>query len=386
MEMQDSQIQIHLDAPNIGDLEKKQIGECLDSTFVSTHGPFVPEFEANFSRFLDCNSSVAVQSGTAGLHMALHELGIKEGDEVILPVLTFISTANVVKYVGAKPVFVDVDPITWTIDTTLVEEAVTNKTKAIMPVHLFGNPCAMDNLLAIAKKNNLYIIEDATESFGSKVMGRHTGTLGDFGVFSFNGNKMITTGGGGMIVGSDKDGISHIRFLVNQARDEKRGYFHPEIGFNYRMTNLEASLGLAQLERLPEFIEKKKEFHNAYRKSFTGYEEIQLQKAFNKSETIWWLTSLTVDTEKVNMSITDIQTRLKDQGVPSRRIFTPIVEFPAYSEADKGRFKQAYRIYEKGLCLPGSTLNEIDSIEYAADVLIHILTDQGLKQFHTGVL
>jgi len=194
---------IHLDSPNLGDLEKEYLIKCIDSGFVSTYGPFVPEFEKKFANFLNCSVAVSVQSGTAGLHMAIYELGIGEGDEVIIPALTFVSTANAVKYVGAKPVFADVDPITWNIDPNSIRKLVNKKTKAIIAVHLYGNPCSMDEILTISRQNNLFLIEDATESLGSKYMGQATGNFGDFGVFSFNGNKIITTGGGGMIVGKN---------------------------------------------------------------------------------------------------------------------------------------------------------------------------------------
>ena len=225
-------MKIYLDKPNLGTLEKRSVNACLESSFVSTFGPFVSDFEKEFANFVGHGDAVSLQSGTAGLHMALYELGIGEGDEVILPVLTFVATANAIKYVGARPVFVDVDPLTWNVDPARVENAVTDKTRAIIPVHLFGNPCAMDDIVSIAKKYDLFIIEDATESLGAKYRGKYTGTFGDFGVFSFNGNKVITTGGGGMIIGNDKVRIKHIRFLINQARDEEKGYFHQEIGFN----------------------------------------------------------------------------------------------------------------------------------------------------------
>ncbi|MEA2031582.1 MAG: LegC family aminotransferase [candidate division Zixibacteria bacterium] len=370
--------QIYLDDPNVGENEKKHLNRCIDSTFVSTHGPFVPEFESKFAHFLDCKKAVALQSGTAGLHMALYELGIGEGDEVILPALTFVATANAIKYVGATPVFVDVDPLTWNMDPTHVEDSISHRTKAIISVHLYGNPCAMDEIVSIARHHNLYVIEDATESLGAKYKGKFTGTFGDFGVFSFNGNKVITTGGGGMVLGSDEERVEHIRFLVNQARDEQKGYCHPEVGFNYRMTNIEAALGLAQLERLSEFIEKKKRFYEIYNQAFESINGLQLQRAYAGSESMWWLTSLVIDTQKVGLSIPEIQMKLKERGVPTRRIFTPIVEFPPYFENDKSKYAQAYNIYENGLNLPSSTLNSSKGIEFTADTLISIVNRSAL--------
>ena len=368
-------LQTYLDDPNVGSLEKEYLNTCIDSTFISTHGPFVHEFESKFAHFLDCNGAVALQSGTAGLHMALYELGIGEGDEVILSALTFVATANAIKYVGAKPVFVDVDPVTWTIDPDYIEHSITDKTKAIIPIHIFGNPCAMDEISSIAQNHNLYLIEDATESLGAKYREKFTGTFGDFGVFSFNGNKVITTGGGGMLLGSDKERLEHIKFLVNQARDEEKGYYHPEVGFNYRMTNIEAALGLAQLKKLSEFLDKKRRFYAIYSHAFENIDELQLQQPYPGSESVWWLTSVVIDTKNIGKSVSEIQIKLRDRGVMTRRIFMPVVEFPPYFENKKGKYHQAYRIYENGLSLPGSTLNTDETIDFAANTLIRILDE-----------
>ena len=377
------QVRISLDDPNLGELEKEALIGCLDSGFISTYGPYVQKFEKTFADFLGFGKAVALQSGTAGLHTALYELGIGEGDEVIVPVLTFVATANAVRYVGARPVFVDVDPLTWNMDPSQIEPSITEKTKAIIAVHLYGNPCAMDEIVSVARRYNLFLIEDATESLGAKYKGKYTGTLGDFGVFSFNGNKVITTGGGGMIVGSNNERIRHIKFIVNQARDEQSGYFHPEIGFNYRMTNLEASLGLAQLKRLAEFIQKKKYFYDLYSQAFEKLGEFRLQKSYTESESMWWLTSGIVDTQDMSLNVADIQVKLRERGVPTRRIFMPLVEFPPYYEVDKEKYPQAYRIYDHGINLPSSTLNSNEAIASAADTLIRVLEDASMKKSHT---
>ena len=269
---------IELDAPNLGGQEKDYLGKAIDSNFISTFGPLVPEFEGKFARYLNVKKAVSTQNGTAGIHIALHELGIKDGDEVIVPALTFVATANPVMYVGARPVFVDVDSSTWNISPEEIEKNITEKTKAIIPVHLYGNPCDMEEICKIARKYSLYVIEDATESLGATYKNRYTGTFGDLGIFSFNGNKTITTGGGGMVVGNDEKRLEHIKFLVNQARDEAKGYYHSEIGFNYRMTNIEAPLGLAQLERLDEFLRKKEIFHNIYHEELRKVSSVRFQE------------------------------------------------------------------------------------------------------------
>ena len=361
---------IHLDAPNLGGLEKDYLNKAIDANFVSTIGPFVSEFENKFAGYLGIKGAVSTQSGTAAIHIALHELGIGAGDEVIVPALTFVATGNPVVYVGAEPVFADVDPLTWNIDPQDFEKKITKKTKAVIPVHIYGNPCDMEKIMEIAKKNRISVIEDATESLGATYKDQHTGTMGDFGCFSFNGNKVITTGGGGMVIVKETKRLDHIKFLVNQARDESKGYFHPEIGFNDRMTNIEAALGLAQLERLNEFLNKKRAFNNIYRAELESSGDICFQGSYENTESASWLTSFVF---RKDMDISTLQKRLFEKGVPTRRIFTPVVEFPPYSSYRKEDYINSYGVYNKGLSLPSSTLNSEDDIYRASKALKEII-------------
>jgi len=365
-------MKIELDAPNVGELEKEYLNRCIDSSFVSTYGPFVPEFEEKFAKYLGVRKAVSTQSGTAAIHIALYELGIGPGDEVIVPVLTFVATVNPVMYVGATPVFVDVDLKTWNINPYEVEKVITSHTKAIIPVHLYGNPCDMDALMDISKRYGIPIIEDATESLGATYKGKYTGTFGKFGCFSFNGNKIITTGGGGMVVTDDEKAADHIKFLVNQARDASKGYYHPEIGFNYRMTNLEASLGLAQFERLEEFLEKKRRFKKIYEEKLVSVKGIEFQREYEGARSSWWLTSILLG-DNVQISVERLQKKLRGKGIPTRRIFMPIVEFPPYKRFAKGEYKNAYYIYERGLNLPSSTVNSYEITRNAAEVIAEVL-------------
>lgn len=365
---------IELDSPNLGVLEKKYLCECIDSNYVSTVGPFVPKFEKTFAKYLHVEHTVSLQSGTAALHMALVELGITTGDEVILPSLTFVATANPIRYVGATPVFVDVDPITWNISPKEIEKAITSKTKAIIPVHLYGNPCDMSVIMEIAEKHQLFVIEDATESLGAKYNNIYTGTIGDIGCFSFNGNKLITTGGGGMVVAKSKDHANHIRFLANQARDVSKGYYHTEIGYNMRMTNLEASLGLAQMERLNGFIEKKQKFNTIYRDILDEIPFIKFQNENINAISAWWLSSLTIEHPK--MDIPSIQRELQLKKIPSRRLFSPINKFPPYHQYNgPKKFPVSEFLYEYGLNLPSSTVNNDDDIRYIAETIKEICSD-----------
>lgn len=374
-----------LDDPNLGELEKSYLARCIDSSFVSTFGPFVPEFEAVFARFLGTPGAVSVQSGTAGLHLALHELGLGPGDEVLVPALTFIASANPVSYTGAKPVFVDVDAATWNMDPDAAELRITERTRAMVIVHLYGRLCDMERLAGIARRHNLYLVEDATEALGSRYNGRPAGTLGEMGVFSFNGNKLITTGGGGMVVGPDPQRLEHIRFLANQARREDAGYFHPEIGFNYRMTNLEAALGLAQMQRLHEFIEAKRRIHAIYADTFRNVEEIRLQEPCEGADDVVWLNALTIDTERTGKGIPEIMETLKQSGIPTRRLFMPLVCFPPYFEGNrKESCPRATGIYSEGLCLPSSTRNSAEGILRAAEGLKALLSKKRRRPASAG--
>ena len=362
--------EIYLDAPSVGDLEKKYLNSAIEEGYVSTIGPYIAEFEKIFSAYLEVKRSISTQSGTAALHMALYELGIGAGDEVIVPALTFIATVNPVVYVGARPVFVDVDINTWDIDPREVKKAISKKTKAIIPVHLYGNPCNMDMILDIAKKHNLFIIEDATESLGAKYKDKYTGTFGDFGCFSFNGNKIITTGGGGMMVGNNEERLDHIKFLVNQARSSSGEYYYSEMGFNYRMTNIEAALGLAQIQRLNEFLLKKKTFNTIYRENLKDIKSIRFQNEYDQAKSCWWLSCILFEED---VDVTGLQKELKNRGVPTRRIFTPVIEFPPYKKNRQGNYKNSYYIYKRGLCLPSSTLNSQEQIYYISQSIRDLL-------------
>ncbi len=361
---------VQLDAPNVGSLEKKYLGRAIDDGYVSTVGPLVHEFENAFARFLGAARAVSTQSGTAALHIALHELGIGPGDEVIVPPLTFIATVNPVMQTGAAPVFADVDPATWGLDPSAVENRVTRKTRAIIPVHLFGNPCDMAGIMRVAKKHRLAVIEDATESLGASYDGKSTGLFGAFGCYSFNGNKVITTGGGGMVVGGNPKRLEHIRFLINQARDVSKGFYHPEVGFNYRMTNIEAALGMAQIERLSGFLRLKKCFTAIYREELSGIDGISFQETYQGAESSLWLTALTI---QGHGPIPELQERLKRKGIPTRRVFPPVTGFPPYRRFARGSFPVSQDIYEHGLCLPSSTLNTERTIRRVARVIKDIL-------------
>jgi len=313
-----------LDDPNVGVEEKEYLSKAIDSGYVSTIGPFVGEFETRFQDRFKTGYAVSTQSGTAALHMALCELGVGVGDEVIVPSLTFVASVNPIYYVGAVPVFVDVDPKTWTIDPKKIEAKITSKTKAIIPVHLYGNPCDMNSLRELASRYGLGVIDDAAESLGATCDGKPLGSFSDFSCFSFNGNKVMTTGGGGMVTSASKEKIDHIRYAINQARDTERGYFHSEVGYNYRMTNIEAAIGLAQLGKMDSFLEKKKQYNQIYTDILGSVSGVTFQSNYENCNSSFWLISIQLKNLK---SVADFQIKLRDKGVPTRRLFHPVHDF-----------------------------------------------------------
>ncbi len=360
--------EIHLDAPNIGELEKQYVNRAIDEGYVSTIGPSVSELEKKFADYLHVKKAVLTGSGTSALHIALYELGIGRGDEVIVPALTFIASVNPVTYVGAIPVFADVDRDTWNISPEAIEEAVTERTKAIIPVHLYGNPCDMKEIRRIAEKHGLYVIEDAAESLGAKFGNEFTGAIGDLGCISFNGNKTITTGGGGLVAGNDEGRMEHISFLINQAREAHPDIeiYHSEVGFNYRMTNLQAAMGLAQFERLKGFLEKKKTFNDIYKNELHDLKTVSFQAEYDGAENSYWFSSIMTASAAERH---ELQRKLKEKGVPTRRIFTPVNQFPPYKDSRFIDHGNSEYIYERGICLPCSTLNEPEDIRYVCKVL-----------------
>ena len=323
---------VPLCVPEIRGNEVDYVKECIESGWVSsTGGAYLNKFEAEFSRFTGIKYSNAVINGTAALHLALVALNIGEGDEVIVPSLTFISTVNVIKYVGAKVVFVDVNLDNYTIDTKEIEKAISDKTKAVIPVHLYGNIADMDKIMKIANKNNLYVIEDATEALGSEKKGKMAGGFGHIGCYSFNGNKLMTTGAGGMICTDDEKINQRIDYLKNQTKTvlENGSIVHNEIGFNYRMPNILAALGLAQLEQLDKFVFRKKEITTLYKKELDGVRGINFPKSKCDEEICQWLNCIEIS-EEYGVTRDEIIKQMNDEKVICRPFFYPLHKMEAY--------------------------------------------------------
>jgi perosamine synthetase len=346
--------------------EKKYVLDCLDTGWISGSGKYVDDFEREFAAFCGVEHAVSVSNGTAGLHVALLALGIGAGDEVIVPDLTYVASANAVTYCGAKPVLADVDASTWTLDPQDVARKISPATKAILPVHLYGHPADLDPILELARAHNLYVVEDAAEAHGAEYKGRRVGGLCDVGVFSFFGNKIITTGEGGMITTNDKVLADKVRLLKGQGMDTARRYWFPIVGYNYRMTNIQAAIGLAQLERIEWFIEKKRDIAALYDEAMRSLPLITPYEAV-WARSVYWLYSVCLPEE---FDRDQIMARLLEQGIETRPFFHPMHHLPPYHQHDgDSAFPITTNLAARGINLPSSALLTRDDIAYITGAL-----------------
>ncbi|MFH1721664.1 MAG: DegT/DnrJ/EryC1/StrS family aminotransferase [Candidatus Altiarchaeota archaeon] len=352
--------------PWIGDKEKELVNQALDEGWVSSIGRFILEFEEKFAKFCSVKHGLAVSNGTVALHLALEALGIESGDEVLIPSLTFIATANAVHYTGAKPVCVDSEPETWNLDVEDLRKKITSKTKAIVPVHLYGHPCEMDEILEVAEENDLLVVEDCAEAHGAEYKKKKVGSFGDAGVFSFYANKVITTGEGGAIVTDDDELFEKMHFLRDHAMSKDKRYFHPEIGYNYRMTNLQAALGVAQMERIDEFIENKRKNAQLYNSLLKDTKGITLPPEKSHVKNVYWMYSILIEDE-FPLTKDELMKELKEKGIDTRPFFIPINLQPPYKGQPVCRV--AEEISSKGMSLPSSTKLTKEQIFGIADVI-----------------
>jgi perosamine synthetase len=353
--------------PRLGPKELQYVTDCITSGWVSSKGKYVTLFEKNFAEFCSCRYGVATHNGTVALHLVLAALRIGPGDEVIVPTLTFVATANAVVYTGAKPVFVDSDPETWNLDPKAVEAAITPRTKAIIPVHLYGHPADMDAINAVAEAHDLIVIEDAAEAHGARYKGQRVGALGRAGVFSFMGNKIITTGEGGAIVTNDQALAERCFFLENHARFSDNPYWHTEIGFNYRMTNLQAALGVAQLEQIDEFIAIRRRNAAHYMIRLKDVPGLTMPPHASWAENVYWMFAPLIEPE-FGPSRDMVMVKLKEQGIESRPFFYPIHSMPMYHTGQS--LPIAESLAARGINLPSGTLLTAEQIDYVCDTLI----------------
>lgn len=362
---------IGLCEPHLAGNEWAYIKECLDTAWVSSAGKFVERFERDLADYLgEGVEAVAVVNGTAALHIALLVAGVESGDEVLVPALTFIAPANAVRYCGAWPVFMDADPDTWQMDSAklenflkeecdqvggnLINRASGRRVKAVLPVHLLGHPVDMDQILAAAREYGLLVIEDATESLGARYQGRLVGTLGDIACFSFNGNKLITTGGGGMLTTRQPEWAARARYLTTQAKDDPVEYIHGAVGFNYRLTNLQAALGCAQLEQIDNFIEAKKCIAAKYDDAFAQVPGIWLMPRADWAESVFWLYTMLMKDEEYGMTSRELMYKLAQAGIQTRPLWQPLHHSPAMHDCQAYEVQNADEIQAQALSLPSS--------------------------------
>ena len=318
---------IPLYRPDLSGNEKKYVNECLDTSWISSRGRFVAEFEHHFAARIAAEHAIAVCNGTAALHLALLALGIGPGDEVIVPTLTYVASVNAIKYTGATPVFCDSLASSWQMDPDNVERLITPQTRAIMAVHIYGQPCDLAKLCMICASNRLFLIEDCAEAFGSQFGDRCVGTFGDIATFSFFGNKTLTTGEGGMVVTSNKALADRVNHFKGQGLAANGEYWHDVIGYNYRMTNIAAAIGLAQLERAAQFIARKRELAQDYQRMLTHYPLTMHEQQPGTLHTYWMVSALTERPEQRDA----LRTHLARAGIETRPLFHPVHTMPMYS-------------------------------------------------------
>ena len=355
-----------LSGPNVAGNEWKYVKDCLDTGWLSSVGSYVSDFEKSIANYVGSKYAVATSSGTAALHLSLLLSDIKLNDLVLVTNITFIATLNSIKYNGASPILIDIDEKSWQIDLDLLAVFLELKTemrdnfctlkktgqkiKAIVPVHVLGNMCDMNKLALICKKYNITIIEDSAESLGSSFDGKHSGTFGDFGCFSFNGNKIITSGGGGMIVTDNEDLAKKAKHLSTQAKADNFEYYHDEIGYNYRLTNIAAAIGLAQLENLDFFIQKKHHIRDFYKNSLSNIGDIEFQEITKKVNSNWWLFTIKSEKQKILLK------SLNENHLQSRPFWIPMNRLPMFKdELYVTENDISYKVYQNSLSIPCST-------------------------------
>lgn len=367
---------ILLSGPNISGNEWKYVKDCLDTQWVSSVGSYVNKFEQMVAEFAGCKFGVAASNGTSALHISLELLGVKRNDYVIVPNVTFVASLNSIKYTKADPILMDIDPETWQMDLNLLEEFLEKDTyikgnylflkknnrriPAIMPVHVLGNMCDMDKLTGIAQKYKLQVVEDATEALGSYYKNKHAGSFGILGCFSFNGNKIITTGGGGVIVTNDEDLAKRAKHLTTQAKCDPFEYIHDQIGYNYRLVNVLAAMGVAQMEQLPDFIKRKHEIDAFYKKTLSGLGDISFQKVVPEVNPNYWLFTFKTKKQKELLKI------LNEKNMQSRPFWVPMNQLKMFKKSLYiNRADVSDEVYSSCLSIPCSTNitdHELESI------------------------
>ena len=356
--------------PTLGGNELKYVQQAIESNWISSAGRFIRDFEARFAEICGVQYGIACANGTVAMHLAMATLGLEPGDEVIIPTFTMIATANAVTYCGAKPVLVDMEPNYWQMDIDQVEAKITPRTRAIVPVHIYGHPTDMQPLMALAEKHGLLVIEDAAEAHGAEYQGRRTGGLGHAAGFSFYGNKIITTGEGGMVTTNDRNLAQLAWNLRDHAFSHERHFWHKFVGFNYRMTNLQAAVGLAQVEQLDGFVAARRRNALEYNRRLHGIPGIRTPAEAPWAKNVYWMYGILVDEQEYGMSRDALRKVLADHGIETRTFFIPMHCQPVYWKQYQGeRYPVAEDLCRRGFYLPSASSLALDEIEYVAEVI-----------------
>jgi perosamine synthetase len=358
-----------LTQPSLGGNELKYVSDCIASSWISSQGSYVTQFARAFAEYHAVPEALTVCNGTSALHLALVGLGVGPGDEVIVPDLTFAASANVVLHCGATPVLADVDARTWTLDPEDFARKITPRTKAVMPVHLYGHPCDMDPIMETARAHGLYVVEDCAESLGAKYKGRLVGTIGDAGCFSFFANKIITTGEGGMVLAADLGLLRRLNVLRDHGMEKGRRYWHLYPGFNYRLTNIQAAIGLAQMERIDHFLERHRAIARHYTARLRGLPGLVLPPAEPWAEPICWLYSIMIDEARAGLTRDGLVRWLADHGVETRNLFYPLHTQPPYPPATDAELPVSSTLSARGLSLPTSKDLDPAQIDRVCDAI-----------------
>jgi len=358
--------------PKFSGNEEQYLMDCLSSSWISSNGKYIDAFEKSFADFCDVKHAITVCNGTLALHLALMGLNLKPGDEVLVPTVTYIATANAIKYCGATPVLVDVCSGTLNMDPAQIENKITPKTRGIIPVHLYGYPVEMDAILRIAKDYNLFVLEDAAEAHGAKYRKQKIGSIGNCAVFSFYGNKIITTGEGGMITTNNEVLADKCRFYRGQGMDPKRRYWFPDIGYNYRLTNMQAAIGLAQIEKIETFLQERLNLAAWYDDALQKLTaHILLPQKEEHVDPVYWMYTIYLKTGN-EMHRDQVMTALQKHGIETRPVFYPLHQLPPYKE--QAVYTVADEWAKRGINLPTHSHLTRDEVTYIADTLSGILS------------
>lgn len=368
--------QIKLSLPHLAGNENKYVKDAIDSTWITPLGPYVNRFEDMLDEYLGVNNVVALSAGTAAIHIALALLEIGKGDEVICQSMTFSASANPIVYLGGSPVFVDSEPMTWNMDPALLRTAIeerikltSHKPKAIIVVHLYGMPARMDEIMKIAAEYDIPVVEDAAEAIGSEYDGHKCGTIGRFGILSFNGNKMITTSGGGALICPDKESARRALFLATQARENRPYYYHETIGYNYRLSNVSAAIGCAQMEELDWRVNRRRAIHGIYADALRDNPVVSVHNnpdnTFNSN---YWLSTILLD-DASPVSADVLRQKLASHNIETRLLWRPMHMQPVYEDAPAYVNGVSQRLFGHGLCLPSSTTLSDEQVQYVAQLI-----------------